>query len=78
MREGDRGWGSTREDFLNDLEWAVIDDYDELQHIKHKYPSSVMSGSGSTYFGIDMKFSDEDGFWVKNGLKSIPYGVKEV
>lgn len=67
-----------RESFLNDLEWAVIDDYQELQQIKEKYPSSIMSGSGSTYFGLGINFENEDGYWVKNGLKAIPYGVKEV
>ena len=68
----------SREDFLNDLEWAVIDDYKELQTIKNKYPASVMSGSGSTYFLIDGEFLPADGFWVKNNLKSIPYGVRIV
>lgn len=72
------GWGTTRSDFVNDLEWAVIDDYKELQHIKEKYPNSVMSGSGSTYFGLGINFENEDKFWVKNNLKSIPYGVKEI
>ena len=67
----------TRSNFVNDLEWAVIDDYKELQHIKEKYPNSVMSGSGSTYFVINGKFEDEKGYWVKNNLKSIPYGVIE-
>ena len=76
-RGGGSGWGD-REAFLNDLEWAVIDDYKELQHIKEKYPNSVMSGSGSTYFGLGINFENENGFWVKNNLKSIPYGVKEV
>ena len=69
---------NTRSNYINDLEWAVIDDYKELQHIKEKYPNSVMSGSGSTYFGLGIDFKNEDSFWVKNGLKSIPYGVKEI
>ena len=76
-RGGGIGWGA-RDAFPNDLEWAVIDDYKELQQIKKLYPKSVMSGSGSTYFGINMKFEPQKGFWVKNNLKSIPYGVKEV
>ena len=76
-RGGGSGWG-VRDDFPNDLEWAVIDDYKELQHIKEKYPDAIMSGSGSTYFGINAKFDNEDGFWIKNNLKSIPFGVKEV
>ncbi len=64
--------------FFNDLEWAVIDDYKELQRIKKQYPNAIMSGSGSTYFGVGINFAEQNGFWVKNGLKSIPYGVKEV
>ncbi len=76
-RGGGLGWGA-RDTFQNDLEWAVIDDYKQLQQIKKLYPDSVMSGSGSTYFGINMTFSPQEGFWIKNNLKSIPYGVKEV
>ena len=75
-RGGGSGWGATA--FLNDLEWAVIDDYKELRQIKTLYPNSVMSGSGSTYFGIGFEFEKQPDFWVKNNLKSIPYGVKEV
>lgn len=67
-----------RSDFVNDLELAVIDDYEELQKIKKLYPKSVMSGSGSTYFGIGMDFIENDGFWVENGLKAISHGVKIV
>lgn len=61
--------------FENDLEWAVIDDYKELQYLKEKYPKSVMTGSGSTYFVIDEEFENEKNFWIKNNLKSINYGV---
>jgi len=64
--------------FVNDLEWAVLDDYIELQSIKKQYPDAIMSGSGPTYFGVDMSFIQQDGYWVKNNLKAIPYGVKEV
>ena len=64
--------------FVNDLEWAVIDDYPQLQYIKQKYPKSVMTGSGSTYFMIDGEFENENGYWVKNGLKSVNFGVREV
>ena len=43
--------GSDIRKFLyNDLEYAVFDDYKELQIIKKEYPDAVMSGSGSTYF----------------------------
>ena len=66
------------EHFVNDLEWAVIDDYPQLQYIKQKYPKSIMTGSGSTYFMIDGEFENENGYWVKNGLKSVNFGVKEV
>jgi 4-diphosphocytidyl-2-C-methyl-D-erythritol kinase len=62
-------------EFVNDLEWAVIGDYKELQFIKEKYPKSVMTGSGSTYFIIDDEFENEDNYWVKNNLKSVDYGV---
>ena len=64
--------------FVNDLEWAVIDDYPQLQYIKQKYPKSVMTGSGSTYFMIDGEFENENGYRVKNGLKSVNFGVREV
>ena len=66
-----------RKDFVNDLEWAIIDDYPQLQYIKQKYPKSVMTGSGSTYFMIDGEFEQEERYWVKNGLKAINFGVKE-
>ena len=75
-------WGASiaasRNDFQNDLEWAVIDDYNELQTIKNKYPSSIMSGSGSTCFLINGEFCNSDNFWVKNNLKSIPTGIEIV
>ena len=64
--------------YNNDLEWAVIDEYPQLQFIKQKYPQSVMTGSGSTYFMIDGEFKQEDGYWVKNGLKAVNFGVKEL
>ena len=64
--------------FCNDLEWAVIDKYNELQYLKQKYPQSVMTGSGSTYFMIDGAFEQEAGFWVKNNLHAIDCGVKEI
>ncbi len=69
---------NSNNNYNNDLEWAVIDDYPQLQYIKQKYPNSVMTGSGSTYFMIDDEFDQENGYWVKNNLKSINFGVKEV
>ena len=65
-----------RSSYKNDLEWAVIDDYKELQYIKKLYPNSIMSGSGSTYFIIGEKFTPQNNFWIKNNLKAIPFGVK--
>lgn len=64
----------------NDLETAVIDDYQILQLIKKQHPKSIMSGSGSTFFvvGEDKIEFPSDIFWVKTGLKSIPHGVKTV
>ncbi len=64
-------------DFVNDLEWAVIDDYMQLQEIKKLYPDAIMSGSGSTYFGVNTEFLPQTGYWVKNNLKAIAHGVVE-
>ncbi len=66
---------SGREKFLNDLEWAVIGDYAELQLIKKLYPESVMSGSGPVYYMINKYFSQEEGFWICNCLKTTPSGA---
>lgn len=65
-----------RENFVNDLEWAVLGDYEELKHIKNKYPKSIMTGSGSTYYSLEEKFEEETNFWVKNNLETINYGVQ--
>ena len=65
-----------RENFVNDLEWAVLEDYEELKHIKNKYPKSIMTGSGSTYYSLEEKFEEEPNFWVKNNLETINYGVQ--
>lgn len=67
-----------RENYVNDLEWAIINNHKELQQIKSIYPDAIMTGSGSTYFSVDTIFEDEDGFWVKNNLKAIKNGVKAV
>lgn len=67
-----------RREFVNDLEWAIIDKYPELQKIRNKYPTSVMTGSGSTYFSTREEFKQEDGYWIKNGLTTIPDGIKIV
>ena len=67
-----------RNSYVNDLEWAIINDYSELQYIKTNYNHAIMTGSGSTYYSLVDEFSAEDGFWVKNGLKSTDFGVKIV
>lgn len=67
----------TRNNYVNDLEWAIIDDYTELQFIKNKYPSAIMTGSGSTYFSLDKDFKNENGYWINNSLETVPNGVVE-
>lgn len=68
------------EEFLhNDLEIALIEDYQELKQIKTAYPNSLMSGSGSTFFVLEDNINNiNKNFWLKTGLKSIPYGVSEL
>lgn len=63
-----------RDNFINDLEWAIMDDYPQLQYIKSLYPKSVMSGSGSTYFIFNSDFKQTEGYWVKNDLKTVNCG----
>ena len=69
---------SERRNYSNDLEWAIIEDYSELMYIKNKYKTSIMTGSGSTFFSLNEKFSAESGYWVKNGLTTIADGVRIV
>jgi 4-diphosphocytidyl-2-C-methyl-D-erythritol kinase len=60
----------------NDLEYAILDDYEELQLIKKTYPQAIMSGSGSTYFildDIDVNLSEE--YLVIKHLEFISNGV---
>jgi 4-diphosphocytidyl-2-C-methyl-D-erythritol kinase len=64
--------------FRNDLEWAIIDDYKELQKIKELYPNSMMSGSGSTYFEIDGNFKPLEGYEIYNNHKAVNFGTKKV
>ena len=68
----------SRDKFKNDLEWAVIDDYEELKFIKNHYADSVMSGSGSSYYIIGKEFKNHKGYKTFNNLKSIPYGIKDL
>jgi 4-diphosphocytidyl-2-C-methyl-D-erythritol kinase len=70
--------GKKIDDFLyNDLEYAIFDDYTELQNIKKAYPNSIMSGSGSTYFVLQniTDFSMDENYLLINNLKFIPDGV---
>ena len=66
-----------REFLYNDLEYAVFDDYNELQTIKSAIPHSIMSGSGSTYFVLenleDINLGED--FQVINGLEFITDGI---
>ena len=61
----------------NDLEYAVYDDYEELQKIKEYYPQAIMSGSGSTYFVLgnlkETKLGDE--YLFLGDLRFISEGV---
>lgn len=62
----------------NDLEYAVFNDYKELQFIKSKLPSSIMSGSGSTYFLLEdteVEFPEE--YQVVRGVEFVDGGVGE-
>lgn len=60
----------------NDLETAVYNDYEQLQKIKSANPSSIMSGSGSTYFVLADKINPVEDYWFKEGLKTIPSGCE--
>ena len=63
----------------NDLEYAVFNDYLELQNIKKAYPDSIMSGSGSTYFvlknNVDKSKLDSEYIFIDN-LEFIESGVQ--
>lgn len=70
--------GQNIEQFLyNDLEYAIFDDYPELQKIKSLYPESIMSGSGSTYFILkDIECAKLEDYQVISSLKFIKIGVE--
>ena len=63
-----------RSNFVNDLEWAIIDDYEELRTIKTLYPQAVMTGSGSTFFAYDTEFEQIESYWVKNNIQFVNSG----
>lgn len=69
---------SIQEFLYNDLEYAIFDDYKELQLIKQRLPKSIMSGSGSTYFVLDGKINKalfDESFEIIEDLEFIPNGV---
>lgn len=69
---------SIKEFLHNDLEIALIRDYKELKQIKTAFNTSLMSGSGSTFFVLEDRIENiSDDFWFEENLKSIPYGVCE-
>ena len=63
----------------NSLENAVIGDYNALKNIKSALPSSMMSGSGPTFFvlsdKINVKFEDT---LVLEGLNTVSHGVRVI
>lgn len=62
----------------NDLEYAVFDDYSELQKIKSAYKNSIMSGSGSAYFILANEkddLLDEKEYKIFHDLHFINKGV---
>ncbi len=63
----------------NDLEYALLDKYEELQYLNSM--GLQMSGSGPTYFLRDKNVEfdiDTDKFLVINDLNSVSHGVREV
>jgi len=76
MTEALKNGHDIREFLYNDLEYAVFDDYKELQYIKSKLPKSIMSGSGSTYFILNNieNIDFPENFQVIKNLHFIPDG----
>lgn len=62
----------------NDLEYALLDKYKELQFLHSK--GLQMSGSGPTFFALKEKldFILDDNYQIIENLKAINYGVVEV
>lgn len=66
------------DDYLyNDLEYAIFDDYKELQSIKEKLPQAIMSGSGSTYFVLEDLQNNPFGedYQVISGIRFVDNGI---
>ena len=73
--------GQNISEFLyNDLEYAIFDDYKELQAIKKSVPQSIMSGSGSTYFVLDKTINAKlnSDYQIYDNLEFTECGVSEV
>lgn len=68
----------TESDMRNDLEYALLDKYEELRYLNSH--DLQMSGSGPTFFlrdkNINFKY-DKEKYIVFNDLNSVPYGVSE-
>ena len=75
LKSGFKSEFGNRNDFQNDLEWALIDDYEELKTIKKLYPESVMSGSGSSYFSVNEEFTPMEHYWTANNLQATAQGI---
>jgi 4-diphosphocytidyl-2-C-methyl-D-erythritol kinase len=62
----------------NDLEFALLDKYKELQFLHSK--GFQMSGSGPTFFTLKEKlnFKFDENYQVIDNLKAINYGVNEI
>ena len=69
---------STISDMENDLEFALINKYNELKYLNSL--KGQMSGSGPTYFFKTPKlnFNLDENYLVIENLKTINYGIKEV
>ena len=62
----------------NDLEIALLNEYEELKFIKENYKGSMMTGSGSAFFILEPDIEnkpDAEIYWIKTGLSSVSSGV---
>ena len=69
---------TTTSNMENDLEYALINKYDELKYLNSL--KGQMSGSGPTYFfkAPKLDFDLDENYLVIENLKTINYGVREV
>lgn len=80
MAEALKTGKSIKEFLYNDLEYAVFDEFEELQKIKNIYPNAIMSGSGSTYFVLENLNSSklDENYLFINNLNFIPKGISAI